>query len=104
MYKWLEDQSAVNSRLRFRDMESYKLVTRGVSDLTNDHWSKFSEDCRDLIRGLLASDPAKRLNGYHVKDHLWFKTPEERAEALIRREEEREAAVKAAMEHMRKRK
>jgi serine/threonine protein kinase len=86
MYKYLEDQNAVNSRLRFRDMESYKLVTRGVSDLNNDHWGKFSEDCRDLIRALMAADPSKRPNAFHVRDHLWFKTPEERVKALIRRE------------------
>ena len=72
MYKWLEDQNAVQSRLRFRDMESYKLVTRGVSELSNDHWSKFSEDCRDLIKALCVSDPVKRLNAFHVRDHLWF--------------------------------
>ena len=41
LYKYLEDPNAVASRLRFRDVESYKLVTRGVSELSNDHWLKF---------------------------------------------------------------
>ena len=86
MYKFLEDQNAVGSRLRLRDIESYKLVTRGVSELMNDHWSRFSDDCRDMIKSLLVADPNKRPTTDQIKDHLWFKTQEEREQAIIHRE------------------
>jgi serine/threonine protein kinase len=103
MYKWLEDQNAVNTRLRFRDAESFKMITRGVSELSSDHWSKFSEDCRDVIKGLLVADPAKRLNAELVRAHLWFMTPEDREKEITRRQEEIEAKVRAARELLHRR-
>lgn len=34
--------------------------------------TQVSEDCRDLLRGLLTANPAKRLTVAQVQSHPWF--------------------------------
>ena len=32
-----------------------------------------SEDCKNLLRGLLTADPSKRLTVAQVQNHAWFR-------------------------------
>lgn len=32
-----------------------------------------SDDCKDLLRGLLTADPSKRLTVAQVQNHAWFR-------------------------------
>jgi len=36
-------------------------------------WSFLTPEAKDLLRGLLQKDPAKRFNAAQVRNHAWFK-------------------------------
>ncbi|XP_042481800.1 calcium-dependent protein kinase 26-like [Macadamia integrifolia] len=39
----------------------------------SDHWDRISASAKDLIRGMLCTDPAKRLTAAEVLDHGWIR-------------------------------
>ncbi|ERN19395.1 calcium-dependent protein kinase 26 [Amborella trichopoda] len=40
----------------------------------SDHWDRVSESAKDLIIGMLCTDPCKRLTAAQVLDHPWIKS------------------------------
>ncbi|XP_077485701.1 MAP kinase-activated protein kinase 2 isoform X2 [Amblyomma americanum] len=49
-----------------------KRIRAGQYDFPNPEWKNVSQDAKDLIRGLLRTDPAQRLNIEEVLAHKWI--------------------------------
>lgn len=50
----------------------YKQIKRGEYDFPDPYWSEISDSAKDLVRGLLTVDPAKRLSSDKVLQHAWI--------------------------------
>ncbi|KAK6250523.1 hypothetical protein QUC31_008070 [Theobroma cacao] len=42
----------------------------------SDPWDRISDSAKNLVRGMLNTDPFQRLTALHVLDHLWMKNDE----------------------------
>lgn len=49
-----------------------KRIRAGQYDFPNPEWKNVSQDAKELIRGLLRTDPAQRLNIEEVLAHKWI--------------------------------
>mmetsp|Transcript_26074 Transcript_26074/g.77710 ORF Transcript_26074/g.77710 Transcript_26074/m.77710 type:complete len:845 (-) Transcript_26074:32-2566(-) len=49
-------------------------ATKGQSHMRQRAWSTLSEQAKDLIQGLLCSDPVKRLAAGEVRQHPWMRS------------------------------
>ncbi|CAL1290752.1 unnamed protein product [Larinioides sclopetarius] len=49
-----------------------KRIRAGQYNFPNPEWEHVSSDAKELIRGLLLTDPAKRLNIEQVMNHKWI--------------------------------
>lgn len=61
------------------ESEYYQRVLSKEAYFPSDEWDNVSEDAKDLVRGMLCKDPAKRLTAEQCLQHPWLKN----AEALI---------------------
>ena len=52
----------------------FQKIANGIYDFDDDVWEVVSEDAKDLIRGLLTVNPAKRLDATQALQHKWVKT------------------------------
>ncbi|XVF12422.1 hypothetical protein REPUB_Repub08aG0117000 [Reevesia pubescens] len=42
----------------------------------SDSWDRISDSAKNLVRGMLITDPSQRLTALQVLDHLWMKNDE----------------------------
>lgn len=49
-----------------------KRIRNGQYTFPNEEWSRVSQDAKDLIKGLLNTDPDKRLTIHHVMKSKWI--------------------------------
>lgn len=54
------------------EKELYRKIMRGIFSVSLHH-DHLSHEVRDLIKSMLAVDPAERPTATMVLDHLWFK-------------------------------
>lgn len=55
----------------------YALVCKGRYETRVPEWDQISDDVKDLLKGLLAVDPTKRLTAADALQHKWFTTNEQ---------------------------
>ncbi|WRX16828.1 Protein kinase domain - like 10 [Theobroma cacao] len=54
-----------------------KLADFGLATyIEPDPWDRISDSAKNLVRGMLNTDPFQRLTALHVLDHLWMKNDE----------------------------
>ena len=53
-----------------------QLIKRGEFEFSGTVWASISDSAKDLVKSLLASDPAQRANVHDALAHQWFTNPE----------------------------
>ncbi len=54
------------------NQELFELIKKGKFEFSSPQWDQVSEQAKDLIRGLLTVDPAKRFGAEKVLAHPWI--------------------------------
>mmetsp|Transcript_12699 Transcript_12699/g.16984 ORF Transcript_12699/g.16984 Transcript_12699/m.16984 type:complete len:186 (-) Transcript_12699:642-1199(-) len=52
--------------------ELFRKIVIGTYEFGEEAWGDVSEDAKDLVRGLLVTDPAKRLTATEVMNSKWI--------------------------------
>ncbi|EGR29825.1 hypothetical protein IMG5_148090 [Ichthyophthirius multifiliis] len=52
--------------------ELFEIIVKGKFDFPSPAWDTISKEAKDLIRGLLTTDPSKRWSYEKIKNHLWL--------------------------------
>jgi len=60
----------------------YKLIKKGEFGFPDPYWTEISTSAKELIKGLLTVDPAKRLTATQVLAHPWVKGKEAKTTQL----------------------
>ncbi|KAG4939726.1 hypothetical protein JHK82_045447 [Glycine max] len=70
----------------------FEAVKAASLKFPSEPWDRISESAKDLIRGMLSTDPSRRLTAREVLDHYWMEcnqtNPEQLSEHKIRNCEE----------------
>jgi len=69
------------------EAEMYQMVLQGVVDLDTEPWASVSNQCKNLVRRLIAREPEQRLTAEGALRHPWVEDAQQLQSSMVTLEE-----------------